>query len=415
MNRLIHQVKIVDPQSKHHLQVVDVLLDEDRILAIWRSGNPPPDDVELIDGKGKLLSPAWFDFQAQCGEPEKENVESYETLKAAAAYGGFGYVGVLPNSGLVRDKASLIKEVINTNKPNDVQLMPLGAWSVALAGKKLAEVFDMSQHGAIGFTDGAQAIPSNRLLDIGLNYAKSFDLLSIFHPEDTYLNNSEGVSESETALNMGLRGASVAGEIIALQNLIALAEHTGARIHISQISLAQSVKLIDEAKKKGIHITCGVSVQHLYFTEQDVLNFDVNLKLNLPLRNKKDQLALRKALAEGIIDVIVSNHQTCTTEEKRVEFDFASRGTQALEAFAGAAYDSLKEMISAEELVILMSHAAFKIIKREVEIIEVGNPTGFTLFDPNESYVFQADQIKNQWKNCAYINRTLTGKAVYIP
>jgi len=415
MNRFIHQVKIVDQQSKHHLQVVDVLLDEERILAIWPSGNTPPDDVEIIDGKGKILSPAWFDFQAQCGEPEREYVESYETLKSAAAHGGFGYVGVLPNAGLIRDKATLIKEVLNNNKPKDVQLLPYGAWSVASEGKKLAELFDMTQQGAIALTDGAQPIPTNRLLDIGLNYAKTFDLLSVFHPEDAYLNNKEGVSESATALNMGMHGASIAGEIIALQNLIAMAEHTGSRIHVSQISLAQSVKLIEDAKKRNIKITCGVTVQHLYFNEEDVLNFDVNLKLNLPLRSKDDQFTLCKAVSNGIIDVVISNHQTCTTEEKRVEFDFASTGTQSLEAFAGAAFDSLKSLITAEDFSALMSNSAFKICNRTVEKIEVGNPTGFTLFDPNVEYIFESEHIKNKWKNCAYLNRKLTGKAIYIP
>lgn len=414
MNRLIHQVKIVDPQSKHHLQIVDVLLDDERILAIWPSGNNTFDDVEIIEGQGKLLSPAWFDFQAQCGEPEKEYVESYESLKSSAAAGGFGFVAILPNAGLMRDKASLIKEVVQNNKPNDVQLLPFGAWTTNLEGKKLAETFDMSQHGALAFTDGEQPIPSNRLLDIGLSYAKTFDLLSIFHPEDAHLNNKEGVSESITALNMGMHGASKAGEIIALQNLIAMAEHTGASIHISQISLAQSVNLIEEAKKRGLKITCGVTVQHLYFNEEDIVDFDVNLKLNLPLRSKNDQNALRDGVAKGIVDVIVSNHQTCTTEQKRVEFDFASKGTQSLEAFAGAAFESLGNHMSAEDFCILMSNSAFRICNQAAENIEVGNQTGFTLFDPSVSYVFETKHLKNQWKNCAYINRKLTGKAIYI-
>lgn len=412
--RLIRNVILVDAKSKHHLLKCDVLLDEQNIVTIWPAGNSLNTEAEIIEGEGMYLSRPWMDAMAHCSEPGAEWIESYESLKASAAAGGFGLVAILPNAGIPRDNASLIKEVLNANDANDVQLLTYGALTKNTEGKQMAEWYDMSSKGAIGFTDGSKPLISTRLMEIGMKYASTFDFTLFFHPEDKELTNHDGVSESTTSLMMGLHGTSPASEILAIQKIITLARYCNAKIHISQISLKESLELISKAKFEGVKITCGTTLQHICFTEKDVANFDVNLKLNLPLRTENDRIALIEGLKNGEIDVLVSNHKSCTSEQKKVEFEDAETGTQSLEAFCGAAFNVLKNHFSAIEFIELLTTRPYQVANWKSSPIVASEKSGFTLFDPNASYRFSESDLKNKWNNCAYLGKDLKGRARFI-
>jgi len=324
---LIKNATIIDPNSSTNGAPVDILIDQGTIIKINK--NLTHSTAKVIEGTDLQVSPGWVDIGAQVGEPGFEHREDLQSVAKAAAAGGFTALACFPNTNPTihsKSEVSFLK-----NHATLVDFHPIGALSRDCAGENLAEVYDMAASGAIAFSDGAQSIASAGLMKRGLEYLKGIDGLVINHPNDASLSKGGQLHEGEISTKLGMKGIPALAEILMLKRDLDLLAYTNSRLHIHNISAADSIKLIKAAKNKGLKVTASVSIMHLIYNHTAVENFDPNYKLTPPLREKVDTKALLKGIKDGVIDVINSNHTPLETEAKKLEFSYADAGIIGLE------------------------------------------------------------------------------------
>lgn len=400
---LIKSCIVLDPQSSNYQKVVDVLIENGKIIKIAAKISS---DVNEIDGKGKFLAPGFFDLNASLGEPGLETKEDFTTGSKAAAAGGFTGLAVMPHNAPTTDSKSQVAYIINQAKGNLVDIFPYGCISQKREGKDLAEMFDMKQTGAIAFTDGDRPIQDAGLMERALLYAKGFDALVMSYPEDESIAGKAKMNEGAMSTLLGMKGIpNLAEELMVVRDLY-LAEYTGAKVHFSTISTAHSVELIKAAKKKGIPVTCDVAAHHLVLTDEDLADFDSNYKVKPPLRTLKDVKALIKGLKDGVIDAIVSQHKPQEIEFKAVEFEIAHYGIIGLQTALSL---TLKAGLTPSEAVEKLAIAPRKIIGLAIPSINEGSEANLVLFDESEwQYSIQNNFSKSA--NSPFINQQLKGK-----
>src|SRR6195952_5988245 len=334
MNLLIKSVTIIDPNSPYNRQVADVLIENGIIIKIAPGLEA---GAEMIEAKGKYLSPGFFDLNCNIGELGLETKEDLKTGTLAAAAGGFTGLALMPNTVPPVHSKAEIEYLLNRAKGNLVDVYPLGALSHKREGKGLAELYDMFLSGAKAFTDGNHPVQDAGLMERSLLYTKGFGALIMSYPEDTAIAGKAKVHEGEMSTLLGMKGIPSLAEELMIARDLYLAEYTESKIHFSTISTVRSVELIRDAKKKGLRVTCDVAVHHLLLTDEALMGFDSQYKVKPPLRTKKDVSALIKGLKDGTIDAIVTQHTPHEVEFKDVEFEMAEYGIIALQtAFSTA-------------------------------------------------------------------------------
>jgi dihydroorotase len=373
MSDRLERVRVVDPHSPYDGQTVHLVLADGQIQSVEPTS----------ESATSWVSPGWVDVLATCGQPGHEERETYATLGAAALRGGYVQVAVSPEGNPVRDNATGIAAFLAETQHLPVEFLPLGALSSGTNGAQMAELHLQQQAGAVGFFDAYRTTESALLLKLALQYTSDRDVPIYSVPVDRSLNPHGSVHESAATTRLGLKTLPTLAECIRLERDFRLLEYTGGNLHVHGVSSAEGVALVAAAKDRGLAVTADTTIAHLLFTDEDLANFDTNLKVFPPVRSKSDQEALWAGILDGTLDAISSGHRPYDIESKQIEFDYASYGAACLEyaysAFT-ARYGSQHQAQSA--WVRAVTHGPRNLLNLGQVRIAEGSPAELTLFNP---------------------------------
>ena len=409
MKILLRKVLIADSNSSLNNLIKDILIENGKIALIADSIVDKADEV--IEESDYIVSPGWVDTFSHFCDPGYEYKETLETGAAAASAGGFTDVFVLPNTLPIVESKSQVEYIVQKSKSLPANIYPLGAITKNIEGKDLAEMYDMHASGAIAFSDGLVPVQTSGLLLKALQYVKAFEGILIQVPIDKSIGTHGLMNEGIVSTRLGLPGLPAIAEEIIVKRDIDLLKYTGSKLHISGISTAVSLEAIAEAKKEGLTISCSVTPYHLYFSDEDLMDYDTNLKVNPPLRSKEDRLALREGIVNGTIDCIASHHLPQNWDNKTCEFEYAKAGMIGLET-AFAVVNSVLPELSNNQLVKIFSTTARTIFNLPAIIIEEGADAELTLFSRNGTTILTKENIKSKSHNSPFVQKELKGKVI---
>ncbi|RZJ70355.1 dihydroorotase [Flavobacterium sp.] len=408
MNLIVRQAKIVDAKSEFHNEIVDILIEGGTISKIGKSIKNS-DNFEELKFENLCVSQGWFESSASFGEPGFEDRETIANGLSVAAKSGFTGVALQPNANPIIDNQALVNLVRTKSNGNAVDLYPIGALTMKSEGNDLAELLDMKNAGAVAFGDYARNMESANLLKLALQYAQDIDALVIAFAQESSLKGKGIANEGINATKLGLKGIpNLAEELMIARNLYLL-EYAGGKLHIPTVSTPKSVQLIKEAKAKGLRVTCSVSVHHLTLTDEKLSGFDTRVKVSPPLRTESDRKALVKAVKDGIIDAITSDHNPIDIEHKKMEFDLAKDGTIGLES----AFRALLNVLPIEIVVDKLTSAK-AIFGIESSGISEKSKANLTFFTTDGTSVFTKQNILSKSKNSAFLGEKTKGKVYGI-
>ena len=405
MTTLLKSATIIDTSSPHHNQTKDILIVNGKIFKIADSIQQES-SYKIIELKNLHVSCGWFDTSVSLGEPGYEERETIRKGLEVASKSGFTSIAVNSNTHPVVDSKSDVEFLINKAKNSATSLYPIGALTKESKGVNMAELYDMQQSGAIAFGDYNKPITNDNLMKVALLYAQNFEGLILSFPKNCSIAGEGIVNEGIQSTRLGIKGSAALAEHMQIARDLYLLEYTGGRLHIPTISSATSVKLIKEAKKKGLKVSCSVSAHHLILTDNELDSFDSNVKVTPPLRTKNDTKALLKGLKDGVIDIITSDHNPIDIEHKKLEFSHAEFGTIGLESLFGA----INSVLDLETIIKALTIQPRAIFNQESTSIKKDNIANLTLFNPNGTSVFLNKNILSTSKNSAFLGKKLKGK-----
>ena len=409
MNTLLKSATIIDNSSPFHNQKKDILITNGIIEKISDSIKNSK-HYQVIELENLHVSCGWFDSSVSLGEPGYEERETIKNGLTVAAKSGFTSVAVNANTNPIIDHKSAIEFLRNKSKGFATNLYPIGALTQKSKGLKMAELYDMQQSGAIAFGDYNLPITNDNLMKIALLYAQNFNGLICSFPRNKSIAGEGIANEGVNSTKLGLKGDPSLAEHIQIARDLFLLEYTGGKLHIPTITTGKSVALIKEAKKKGLKVSCSVSVHHLTLSDDELHGFDSHFKVNPPLRTKTDVKDLQKGIKSGVIDLITSDHNPIDIEHKNVEFSEAKAGAIGLESAFGA----INSVLTLEDFIQNITCNPKAIFGIENHSIKEKNIAEITLFDPENEYTFTKNHILSTSKNSPFLNKKLKGKAYGI-
>ena len=408
MDILVRQVRVIDPSSPFHQQKVDILIQNGFVSQIGFIENKTDKEISIPD---LCVSPGWADVFAHFNDPGFEFKETLETGATAAASGGYTDVMVVPNTSPSLHNKSGIEYIVQKSKALPITIYPIGAITKNVEGKELAEMYDMHSSGAVAFSDGTSTVQSSGLLMKALQYIKAVNKTIIQVPDDKTISATGLMNEGIASTKLGLPGKPAIAEELMIQRDIELAKYTGSKIHITGISSAKAVELIKEAKQQGVNVTVSVTPYHLCFSDEDLVQYDPNLKVNPPLRTTADRDALRRAVQDGTIDCIASHHLPQDSDHKIVEFEYADYGMVGLETSFAIIRTCLPDL-QLERIIELLSFNPRSIFDLPAISIDKNQKACLSLFLPDQEWTVKT--LKSRSKNSPFIGKQLTGKPVGI-
>ena len=409
MKVLIKSATILSGSSPFHGKSRDILI-EDGIISEIKNEIDSVADI-TVEHEGLHISCGWMDCFANFCDPGQEFKETLESGANAAAAGGFTQVMTIPNTQPAVYNKSQVEYLIQKSKSLPVQILPIGSITKNAEGKDLSEMYDMYHTGAVAFSDGLYPVQSSGILQKALQYILAIDATIIQLPDDKNIGSNGLVNEGEVSTKLGLPGKPALSEELMVARDIELARYTGSKIHFTGVSTKKSLELIAAAKKEQLKVTCSVTPYHLFFCENDLLEYDTNLKVNPPLRTKEDRKALQKGIKNGTVDFIASHHQPQDWDNKVCEFEYAKNGMEDLESVFGVAGLC---GIAAEDFVKMQTEKIRSIFNIPIPAISKGEKANLTLFVPGEEYVFEEKDIFSKCRNNAFIGKTLKGSVIGI-
>jgi dihydroorotase len=411
--------RIIDPASGLD-ETGDLLIVDGRIAGVGKVKAPGKnaDGVEggeTLDVSGMVVVPGLIDMHVHLREPGFEYKETIATGSRAAAAGGFTSVAPMPNTSPAIDNRAMVEFILATAaREADVHVLAVGAMTKGMDGKEMAEIGDMVAAGVTAISDDAFPIANSDLMRRVMEYCTMFDLPILTHCEDKALVADGMMNEGAVSTLLGLRGMPATAEEIMVARNVALAAMTGARLHVQHVSCAGSVDVIRQAKKRGVNVTCETCPQYFSLTDEAIYGYNTNAKMNPPLRTAADVDAIKQGLAEGVIDVIATDHAPHAIQEKEVEFAAASFGIVGLETALPLVITNLVEtrVLSLSEAIAKMTVNPASALKLESGSLKEGAPGDVTVIDPTASITVNASQFKSKSKNSPFDAMTLKGAVI---
>lgn len=409
MNVLIQKATIIQPYSKYHGQRVNLWIKRGKISKISKNAINPEGRYKTITGDNLHISAGWVDIGAHTGEPGHEYRETLESLDQVAQRGGYTHVALMPTTVPVVDTASAVRYI--TSRHSATTLLPLGSVTVGAEGQAICEMLDLSNAGAVAYTDGIKSIQKSGVLLRALQYLKHNNGVLLHHPTDASLAHGGHIHEGSVSTSMGLPGIPAMAEDVMVQRDIELAYYAEAALVFHAISTRGSVKAIRRAQKNGHYISATVAVANLT-EEHDILaSWNTDYKVSPPIRSAEDRKALIKGIRNRTIQAIVSNHTPLESECKQLEFPYADDGMISLETTFALLCDRLLDKgLELEDIIYALSEGPRSLLHLEKGKIEVGADADLTVFDPTLEW--QYDQTLSLSNNTPYLGQTFTGKAV---
>lgn len=412
MKKILKGARVIDPNRKVD-EVRDILVVDGSIAAMEKKINIS--GAQVIDLTGLILTPGLIDMHVHFREPGYEYKEDIETGSRSAAAGGFTTVACMPNTKPPVDNAMMVEYVKSRAlKSGLVRVLPIGCVSKGLEGKEIAEMGDMVEAGAVAFSDDGRPVADSSLMRKALMYASMFDRVIIDHCEDPGLFEGGQVNEGYISTLLGLQGIPASAEEIMVARNILLARETGTRVHIAHVSTKGSVELIRRAKAEGVKVTCEATPHHLTLTEEAVVGYDTNAKMNPPLRTKEDVEALLEGLKDGTIDVIATDHAPHSIDEKDVELDKASFGIVGLETSLGIILTHIvgKGKLDLGQAIEKMTIGPARALGIDAGSLTIGKPADITVIDPDLEWTVDKNKFFSKGRNTPFHGWKLKGKAV---
>ena len=413
MALLIKNGRVVDPSSGTD-DVLDVLVENGRIKEIGK--NLKSDDtIDKIDAKGLVVVPGLVDIHTHLREPGYEYKETIKTGSEAAAAGGFTTIACMANTNPVNDNASVTRYIINKAKNEAcVNVLPVGAITKGLKGETLAEIGELKEAGVVALSDDGRTVENSEVMRRGLEYARSFSVPVICHCEDSFLSGDGVMNEGVVSTRLGLKEVPPIAEDIIVSRDILLSEWTGHPVHIAHVSTAGSVRIIREAKARGVKVTAETAPHFFTLTERSVESFDTSLKVNPPLGSDEDVKAVKEGLNDGTLDVIASDHAPHSTVEKDVEFDNAAFGMVGLETSLSLSLVLVKEnILTFSRLIEKLTINPSRVLNIDKGTLSIGADADITIIDPEAEYVVDKNLFRSKSNNSPFHGYRLKGRSVY--
>ena len=415
MTLLLKSGRLVDPSRKMD-STGDLLIEKGKII---RSGKELrktdyPSGTEIIDLAGKLVVPGLLDIHTHLREPGYEYRETIASGSEAAVAGGFTSIACMPNTDPVNDNRSVTEFIRRKAAECGVaNVYPIAAISTKSAGATLTEFWDLKEAGAVGFSDDGQSVMNAALMRRALEYASSLEMPLIVHCEDKNLSSGGLMHEGLVSTELGLAGIpAVAEEIMVARDLL-LAEYTGAAVHIAHVSTAGCVRLIREAKARGVRVTAETAPHYFSLTDEAIRTFDTNAKVYPPLRGADDVAAIKEGLRDGTIDAIASDHAPHARTDKEVEFDYAASGMTGLETSLALSLALVADgTLTFSDLIEKMSLRPAGIIRIQKGTLADGADADVTVIDPEREWAVDRLRFRSRGKNSPFHGCTLKGKAI---
>jgi dihydroorotase len=411
MSLLIRNARVVDPANSVDT-VQDVLLADGRVERIGRD-LPVAAATTVLDATGKIVCPGFIDMHVHLREPGFEYKETVASGTRAAAAGGFTAVCCMANTHPVNDNRS-ITDYIRSKAAVEglVRVYPIGAVTRGLGGEDLAELAELAEAGCVAFSDDGKCVMNAALYRRAMEYTLPFGTPVISHAEDHHLSRGASMNEGVVSTELGVAGAPAAAEDIMVARDILLAELTGAHVHIAHLSTAGAVRLVRDAKARGVRVTAEVTPHHLLLTEDAVRTFDANAKMNPPLRSKHDTEVLLEALADGTIDCIATDHAPHAGSEKEGEFDRAAVGIVGLETAVGLMLDRLVRpgLLPLATLISRLSRDPARLLGLPGGHLAPGAPADLTVLDPAAEWTVDPARFQSRSRNTPFGGWSVTGR-----
>ncbi len=407
---LFRGARVVDPASGRD-EVANVAVENGAVSS-------DASNATVLDCDGLVLAPGLVDLHTHLRQPGREDRETVETGCRAAALGGFTAVAAMANTDPPADSAAVIHEVRDLAAVAGLcEVFPVGAITRGLEGEAMAELGEMVEAGVRIFSDDGHSVPNARLLRNAMTYVRAFDDVVIAeHCEDVSLGEGGQMHEGLISSSLGLAGEPREAEEVIVARDLAVARLTGGRLHLCHLSSAGSAELVRQAKAEGVRVSAEVTPHHLVFSEEDLVTYDTNMKMKPPLRTPEDRVALRRALAEGTIDAVATDHAPHAVEEKESEFDQAPFGAIGLETALAAVLTHLVEPgeLGLGRAIEAMSSAPARILGAHDHggPIQPGRPAHLIAFDPSAEWTVEPP-FGSRSRNTSFLGRTLRGRVVH--
>jgi len=413
MGLLIQGIRTVDPGNRLD-QVGDILIEDGRFVVIGK--NLQGSFENIIKGDGLCLIPGFIDTHVHFREPGYEHKETIETGIRAALHGGYVGCVTMPNTNPPCDTQSVVAHILRRAKELNFNLFPCGTISKHREGKEISEMAELKRAGCVAVSDDGSYVANSLLMRHAMEYASMWDLLVISHAIDPDLSQVGVINEGRMSTLLGLKGSPNAAEAIASWRDIALSKLTKARLHLAHVSTHEVVKLVREAKREGLHVTCEVTPHHLALTDEAVGNYDTNFKMNPPLRTAEDIEEIVCGLKDGTIDCIGTDHAPHAPEEKELEFADAPFGATGLETAFGVVLNELyhKRKMSLQDVIMKMSIRPCELIgvKRFNEIRE-GFLANVAIVSLDQEWEVRKEDFHSKSVNSCFVGKKLKGKVLH--
>ncbi len=412
MKILLKSPLIIDPSKQTEKDRKDILIENGQIKQIAKSITAR--STPHIDCSNKYVSVGWLDMRTFLGDPGYEFKEDLISGQNAALRGGFTDILCLPNTQPVIDSKSQVEYIINKSKGHIVNVHPIGAVTKGTEGHQLCELQDMDNSGAVAFSDGLVPVWHTSVMTKLLQYVQSFNGVILEHAYDKLLCEGGLMNEGVESVKLGLKGIPAIAEVIGVNKIIDLLRYVGGRIHFSCVSTKEAIESIRKAKKEGLQITCDVAAYQMAFIDEELMNFDTNLKVFPPFRSKSDSKAIIKGLKDGTIDAVVSNHTPQDLDSKNLEFDQAEFGIINLETAFSVLYGSLKDQLEIDDIIKLITTSPRKILNMNLPKIKEGEKACLTIFDTTSNWIPDPKSTLSRSKNSPFFGMEMLGKVTAV-